>query len=466
MAMLSPMKKWLSSLSVKILFAYVLGVVLSIALFTAGILWLLVFQTSFLASADIAEFTEKMSHKLLFDQYGSPQGFEIKGDNFSWVFESLRQEAAYRVLDEVGNPVLMSAAGLEFWPKRPSASNRLIGPFEFKRNDVLFHSATASTTYNGSTWYVQFAASNRFFYFMHRSFALPFMGWGILLFSLVLLCVFGACAYITLRYTLKPLRKASEAAANISPQSLHTRLSVECVPTEIVPLIKNFNHVLDRLEKSFRIQQEFLATAAHELKTPLALIRAQTELQKESADRDALLNDVMHMTRQVQQLLLLAEVSEFQNYHFRVVDINAVAREVIDFLAPMTNAANVKVTLAYPQTVEWFADRAALFTLLKNLLENAIQHAPQDSEIVILVNAVELAIRDHGPGIAEEDLHRIFDRFWRGVHRRDHGSGLGLTICKEIATAHGWHLSAERAEPGLCIRLLRESGVEGQLFSA
>ena len=96
------------------------------------------------------------------------------------------------------------------------------------------------------------------------------------------------------------------------------------MPTEISPLVDSFNRVLERLERGYRLQQEFLANAAHELKTPLALIRAQIELPVEIEDRESLLSDVEHMTRQVQQLLLLAEASERQNYNFAPVDVQDV----------------------------------------------------------------------------------------------------------------------------------------------
>jgi signal transduction histidine kinase len=120
----------------------------------------------------------------------------------------------------------------------------------------------------------------------------------------------------------------------------------------------------------------------------------------------------------------------------------------------MAEAANVRLTLRHdgPAT-PWRADRATLFTLLKNLLENAIQHAPAGSEVSVTVGADALTVRDAGPGVEPEQVARMFERFWRGAHRRDHGAGLGLAICQEIARAHGWTLAAQRMEPGLLFRL-------------
>ena len=277
---------------------------------------------------------------------------------------------------------------------------------------------------------------------------------GVALFGLVLLFIFGICGYVTLKYTLKPLRKVSTSAAKISPHSLHARLAADSVPREIVPLVTSFNHVLDRLEQGYRVQKEFLATAAHELKTPLLLIRAQIELESTSSHRDALLLDIEHMTRQVQQLLILAETIETQNYRFTTVDVHDVVKETATYLQRMTDATSVRlVILDNAHGATWKADKSALFTLLKNLIENAVQHAPQGTEIRVTLDATTVEVRDYGPGVTEEQLPLIFNRFWRGAHRRDYGAGLGLAICKEIAQAHGWTLSAHRMEPGLCFRI-------------
>jgi signal transduction histidine kinase len=309
---------------------------------------------------------------------------------------------------------------------------------------------------NGTVWYMQFAVSTRFLHLIYQAFALPFTGAGITLFSLVLLFVFGPCVYITLRYALKPVRRISESAAGISPRSIHARLTTHAVPSEIAPLVESFNRVLERLEQGYRIQQEFLATAAHELKTPLALVRAQVELGAPSAERSMLLGDVEHMSRQVQQLLHLAEASEAQNYHPVAVDMREVVHEAATYLQRMANAAGVRVELPKQAVgVCWTADRGALFTLLKNLLENAIQHTPAGTLVSVEVDATTLSVRDWGPGVPQDQLPKIFARFWRGHHRRDQGAGLGMAICQEIAVAHGWSLSAYRADPGLRVVVSR-----------
>ncbi len=130
-----------------------------------------------------------------------------------------------------------------------------------------------------------------------------------------------------------------------------------------------------------------------------------------------------------------------------------VVNEVTIFLQPMAKASRVTINVAHIMEAEWQADQSASFVLIKNLLENAIQHAPPNSGVDIDITANQLTIRDWGPGMDEAQLPKIFTRFWRGPHRRDYGAGLGMTICQEIARAHGWSLCARRAEPGMRFQL-------------
>lgn len=442
----------LNSLRVKVLLAYVAGMVLSITLVVVAATVML--RSNVLATLDLADATQDMADHLRFDGEGRPQGFDLGPDDMAWVFDNFRSEVAYRVLDGAGGVVFQSGAGDAFWPVDRGQLRLARERFEFQRDGVTRHGATSPLERGGSTWYVQMAASTRFMHLLHRV-ALPLVGAGIVAFGLVLLVAFGLCAFVTLRYTLKPLQDVSASAAAISPRSVHARLSTQSVPQEIAPLVDSFNRVLERLEQGYRVQQEFLATSAHELKTPLALIRAQIELRQGPEDgREALLGDVAYMSRQVQQLLLLAEASEPNNYQPTTVRVQEVVHEAVFFLQRMAEAAGVHFTvISSAVDVRWQADRGALFTLLKNLMENAIQHAPAATDVCVDIQRHTLSVRDSGAGAGADELPLLFTRFWRGTHRRDQGAGLGLAICQEIALAHGWTLTAERAEPGLRLRL-------------
>ncbi|WP_341679296.1 ATP-binding protein [Niveibacterium sp. SC-1] len=447
----------LRSLRLRIILAYVLGVGLIITPFV--LIAVVTLKSDSVARMDltrmdVSELTKAMAGKLRFDATGAPTGFDADDKSPNWGFDFLTSEAGYRVLDETGKTALLSRAGSAFWPADRASARLARERFDFTHEGVNMYGATEPFEHAGRTWYLQVGVSVRLMALLYRV-ALPLVVAGVTVFSLALLLAFGLCVYITLRLTLKPLRDVSDSAAAISPRSLHARLSTESVPSEIAPLVASFNGALQRLEHGYRVQQEFLASAAHELKTPLALIRAQIELgEGATKERDALLSDVEYMTRQVQQLLHLAEASEEHNYRFGLVQVQETAEEVVAYLRRMAEAQGVHIEIvAAEPKVQWQADRGALFTLLKNLLENAIQHAPRGSSISVEIQADTLSVRDQGPGVTDAQLPLLFERFWRAPERRDQGAGLGLSICQEIALAHGWRLSAEQAAPGLRLRL-------------
>ena len=444
----------LNSIRLKIVMAFVAGTLLSVMLVVLVAAFVL--QTNVLARADLSDMAQDLSAKVHVEPDGRLRLGTEDHHAIKWAFDSLGREIAYRVVDRAGNAVLLSDAGPRYWPDRllPAGAGR--DRFEFTRDGVTFFGASEPLALEGRHGlHLQVAASSRMMYLLHRV-ALPLVAYGIALFTLVLLVAFGLCTWITLRYTLRPLQDVSTSAAGISLHSMHARLRTDAVPAEIAPLVDSFNRVLERLEQAYRVQQEFLGNAAHELKTPLAMIRAQVELGVDGeADRAALLQDVAYMSRQVQQLLLLAEASEATNYEFGTVRVSEVAGEVAAYLQRMAEAADVKLAVSTAgDDPEWRADRGALFTLLKNLLENAIEHAPGGSRVSVEITEDSLCVRDHGPGVEASQLALLFERFWRGPHRPDLGAGLGLSICQEVARAHGWRLAAERAEPGLRFKLL------------
>jgi two-component system, OmpR family, sensor histidine kinase QseC len=266
----------LSSLGLKVLTAYVVGALLAIALAVVAAVWTV--QHDVLADLELRERAGTLATKIKFDTHGKPVELDATDADLDWLYDSLPHEAAWRVLDAAGNVVLVSKAGEAFWPPAGSAFRLERDSFVFERDGVALHGATEPFEYQGRQWHLQFATSERLMKLIQHKFALPYLGTGIGIFSAVLIVAFGLCAYITLRYALKPLRDISEAAAAISPRSLHARLQTEAVPAEVSPLVDSFNRALERLEQGYRVQQEFIATAAHELKTPLALIRGQIEL--------------------------------------------------------------------------------------------------------------------------------------------------------------------------------------------
>ena len=443
--------KVLDSLALRIVLAYVAGALLSVALlvFLMGAI-----AQEFVSGKSMHDRTLALEQQLTFDASGRPSGFSSSRQEPLWLYDSLWQETAYRVLDQNGQVILLSA-GAKNWPEHGDVAKMQRGLFTIENNGVLLEGATHPIVHGGKTWYLQLTASSRGIDFLRQEFAIPFIRFGGVSLGMILLFVFVPCAYLSLRFSLRPLRRVSLAATEISLKSLNERLQTDRVPIEISPLIENFNVALDRIERGFRIQQDFLAKAAHELKTPLALIRAEVDLMEISDDaRKSLLAPIEHLSRHVQQLLLLAEASEPLSYQFADVDVHEVVADAHAFLQKIADEAGVHLTRAAgAHKVIWRADHGSLFTLLKNLIENAIQHAPPGTEIRTTISQGCIQIRDWGPGLAPEQLQLMFTRFWRGKHRRDEGAGLGLAICKEISVAHGWSLSAHNRQPGLELML-------------
>jgi signal transduction histidine kinase len=444
--------RWIDSLAFRVVLAHLLGSVLSLGL-VAGFLMSVLGQP-LMAQRSVA--MADLVKALRFDGNGRPVDV-AHSEQFAWMYDSMGTEVTYRVLDAAGAVVLAPGAD-----RHPLTASIAEGMFETSLNGVALRGRTVAVEHAGRRWLVQFAASQRLNDRLRNDLWLPLVGSGALVGGGVLLVVVSVVTSITLARLLKPLVNTSAQVARITPESLGARLEETRVPSEIRPLVHSFNEALGRLERGFELQQEFLATAAHELKTPVALIRAQLEAEPELKHRASLFRDVQRMGRQVQQLLILTETHEAQNYRFGSVDAQALLDEIGSYLQRLADAAGVDLALqVLPGLPPWWGDHGALFTLLKNLVENAIQHAPPDTVVRVQASHDGFCVSDEGPGVAEADLPKLFDRFWRGAERRNVGAGLGLSICQQIAQAHGGTLDAHRGAQGLriCLRLPGSKGL-------
>jgi signal transduction histidine kinase len=438
-----------SSLRSRLLATFIAGMLASagIVMFTA--LMLLNPFSDYLLEGGVRDHAKLLASEVTFDAAGQPTG--VNGRKVStWIFSEIKSEVAMRVLDAEGRVVYPKDSAARALTSDTGSFHPGGEAFTLIRDAVAMHAATATIEHEGRRWYVQLAVSDRFSLLMRRAFGHSTMRKGLAATCVLFFLIFVVTTHLTLRVALEPVRAASEAAGRITPRTLDARLNEETPPAELRPLIQSFNQLLARLEQGYRAQQDFLASAAHELKTPLALVRAQIELQPDDERRTALLKDVDFIARQVQQLLLLAEVSESQSFRIGAIDPRPAIHEVFEFMTRVADRHGVFLTVRIADDVgRWEADRGALFILLKNLIENAIQHSPSGGIVALEATARGFSIADQGPGVSADDMPRIFERFWRGTRRRHEGAGLGLTICKEIASAHGWALKAECPGVGL-----------------
>lgn len=254
----------------------------------------------------------------------------------------------------------------------------------------------------------------------------------------------------TIRSSLKPIKDLSDRALLIGPATRDLRLPSGQVAIEILPLINAINSALDRLEAGFEIQRRFTANAAHELRTPLAVLTARLAELDDSAVARQLGADIARMNRLVTQLL---QVSRLEATTLKLeddVDLNQLAEQMVIYLAPLAIASGRSLALQpAAEPVRLRTARLALEDALRNLIENALHHAPPGTEVGVVVGSDgTLSVRDHGPGVPPELRQQIFERFWRGRERNGKGAGLGLAIVAETMRGLGGSVTIGDAPGG------------------
>nr|WP_249802995.1 ATP-binding protein [Bradyrhizobium sp. 21] len=272
------------------------------------------------------------------------------------------------------------------------------------------------------------------------------VGWTTIPILLILL----ATDIIIFRRAIAPLWKASEEASNIGPARTDIRLPTEQIPREIMPLVTAVNHALDRLEDGFRVQRQFTADAAHQLRTPLAILRTRVETLHDGAARKALDADIEAMSRIVAQLLEIAELDTLVLDPGETADLRAVCAEVVGAIAPFAIAQHKDVALKGTDApVLIHGNSEMLQRAIFNLAENAIKFTARDTCVDIEVSEDgAVRVRDCGPGIAEAERELIFQRFWRADRQRSDGAGLGLSIVRGVADDHDATVAVENLPGG------------------
>jgi signal transduction histidine kinase len=272
------------------------------------------------------------------------------------------------------------------------------------------------------------------------------VGWITIPILLILL----ATDIIIFRRAIAPLWMASEEASNIGPSRTDIRLPTENIPREIMPLVTAVNHALDRLEDGFRVQRQFTADAAHQLRTPLAILRTRIETLGNSAARQELHDDVEGMSRIVAQLLEIAELDTLVLDPGETADLRAVCAEVVGAIAPFAIAQHKDIALRGADApVMIHGNSEMLQRAVFNLAENAIKFTAKETSVDVEVgDDGSVRVRDCGPGVTEAERELIFQRFWRRDRQRSDGAGLGLSIVRGVADDHAATVAVDNLPGG------------------
>lgn len=281
---------------------------------------------------------------------------------------------------------------------------------------------------------------------------------------LLLVPFLGGLIWIAVSRGLAPVRGVARQLAARDASQL-APVSDADLPDEIRPLTQAVNDLLKRLDQAASTQRIFVGDAAHELRTPLTALKLQVELAERASDdatRQAAFGTLRagleRASRLVQQLLTLARQEPgAQHEDWQAVDLASIARDAVAALAAAADARRIDLGLESAPTTTVHGDPEALRILLNNLLENALRATPDGGRIDVAVGVAEahafVTVRDSGPGIAEAELERVFDRFYRGTNAPAGGSGLGLAIVRRIAELHRAQVRLTNVDGGLQARL-------------
>ena len=265
----------------------------------------------------------------------------------------------------------------------------------------------------------------------------------------ILILLAGLAVWYGVGRGLAPLSTLRREIESRSHRDL-SALSDEQAPQEVRPLINAMNDLLARLGTAISAQQRFIADAAHQLRTPLAGLKTQTELalrQSQLGQVDETLRQLRtaaeHSARLVNQLLSLARAEPGAKLGQAVerLDLALLARDATTEWVPRALARHIDLGYDGEEGSAWIEGDAFLVRdMLGNLLDNAIRYTQQGGQVTVRVaagtNAVVLSVEDNGPGIPEQERERVFERFYRVLDTGTEGCGLGLAIVREIALSH------------------------------
>ncbi|GGH33015.1 two-component system, OmpR family, sensor histidine kinase TctE [Cribrihabitans marinus] len=271
-------------------------------------------------------------------------------------------------------------------------------------------------------------------------------------------------AVVTAQSGLRPLRNLAGAVSRRGPKDLRPVRGP--VPQEMAPLVGSLNRFIERLTYSLSRSEDFIAEAAHRVRTPLSTVRTQAEIALRRVERPEnraalkeMIRAIDESSRAAGQLLDHAMVT-FRTDHLEreAVDLCGLARDLADRLGPVAELRDIRIALSCDGQPVVQGDAVLIENALRNVLDNAIKYSPRDCAIDIEVgqgrDGAAIRVRDQAGGFPEDELDRMPMRFARGSNAAETvGSGLGLTIAREVLEAHGGRLELSNEGEGACVTL-------------
>jgi len=257
-----------------------------------------------------------------------------------------------------------------------------------------------------------------------------------------------------IRQALAGVGDAASHAQRIDFAQPGTRLPTATVPDEIQPLVAAFNSALQRLDEGYERHRRFMADAAHELRTPIAILQTRLEGLPEGQGKDRALEDVARLGTLAGQLLDLQRLGQ-EPHSFMPLDIVGLCQRVTGELAPLAISSGYEISFSTDVgQVSILGDEMSLERAVTNLVHNAICHGGYGGTIMVVVDAVgAIEVRDDGEGIPPEERERVFQPFYR-LHARRAGAGLGLNLVKEVVVLHRGRIRITESESGgTCVRM-------------
>lgn len=272
----------------------------------------------------------------------------------------------------------------------------------------------------------------------------------IMFFGLPLLLIQAIFIIFIFRDAFSPVFRVSKDAQNITFENLSFRLDEKNIHDEILPLVHGVNMALARLEKSAKSQKFFIANAAHELRTPISILKARIASLKDEKEIYMLNQDLRNINRLISQMLDISRLDAPESFSKNDISLNKLAQKACADIGELYVYANKDLSLIEReknQTINGNED--ILYRAVLNLLENALKHTPEKSQVKVIVDDRRIVIRDYGKPISEDDQMRIFEAFEKAPENiNSKGSGLGLAIVRKAAEIHGGSIALETRKDG------------------